>query len=174
MDFGHCLRQIWYSYKILHLWLTQYIDLIHVWHLPDDKYQWILHAVDDWFKFNFAYPLESKHASGVSVVLNSHLFPYFAVPRSSHSENGHQLINNITDRTLKSWHSDIQLVSGQPQHPQSHGLVECACYTLQQEVSAEVSVLKTKSSPWASGLPHILCKLLLLCMFHKFCFTPVF
>ena len=129
-------------------------------HLPDGKYHWILHAVDHWSKFNFAYPLESKHASGVSEVLNSHLFPYFGVPRILHSDNGREFINNVIDGLLKSWHTDIQLVSGRPRHPQSQGLVERAHYTLQRQLSAEISVQNSKSPPWASWLPRIICKLL--------------
>ena len=136
------------------------IDLIDMRHLPDGQYHWILHCVDHWSKFNFAYPLESKRARCVSTVLTQQLFPYFGVPRILHSDNGREFINSLIQQTLDSWHADIQLVSGRPRHPQSQGLVERAHYTLQRKLSAEISRIKAKSPPWAFWLPRLVCKLL--------------
>ena len=134
-------------------------------HLPDGPFHWILHCVDHWSKFNFAYPLESKRASGVAAALTQQLFPYFGVPRILQSDNGREFVNSLIQATLDSWHSDIQLITGRPRHPQSQGLVERAHYTLQRKLSAEISRLKTKSPPWASILPRIVCKL------HKYTYT---
>ena len=128
-------------------------------HHPNGNYTWILHCVDHWSKLNFAYPLTSKHAVCVSAALNTHLFPYFGVPRVLHSDNGREFINAVIEELLKSWHSDIQLVSGRPRHPQSQGLVERAHYTLQRKLSAETSRVKVKSPPWSKWLPRIICKL---------------
>ena len=72
-------------------------------HLPDGCNKWILHCVDHWSKFNFAYPLESKRASCVAVVLTQQLFPYFGVPRILHSDNGREFVNSIIKTTLDSW-----------------------------------------------------------------------
>ncbi len=33
------------------------IDLIDMRHLQDENYEWILHGIDHWSKFQFAYPL---------------------------------------------------------------------------------------------------------------------
>ena len=128
-------------------------------HLPDGKYHWILHCVDYWSKFNFAYPLESKHAVNVSAALNNHLFPYFGVPRILHSDNGREFINSVIEILLQSWHSSIQLVSGRPRHPQSQGVVERAHYTFQRKLSAEISKTKSRSPSWASLVPRIVCEL---------------
>ena len=127
-------------------------------HLPDGSYNWILHCVDHWSKFNFAYPLTSKHAVGVSTALNSHIFPYFGVPRILHSDNGREFINKVIEELLKSWHTDIQLVSGRPRHPQSQGLVEREHYTLQRKLSAEICTVNADSPPWSEWLPRIVCK----------------
>ena len=54
-------------------------------HLPHGNKKWILHCVDHWSKFNFAYALEAKSARNVADVLNTHIFPYFGVPRILHS-----------------------------------------------------------------------------------------
>ena len=128
-------------------------------HLPDGPYKWILHCVDQWSKFNFTYALESKHAVCVSAALNQHLFPYFGVPRILHSDNGREFINKVIEELLKSWHSDIQLVSGRPLHPQSQGLVKRAHYTLQRKLSAEIHRVCANSPPWSQWLPRITCKL---------------
>lgn len=140
-------------------------------HLPDGCNQWILHCVDHWSKFNFAYPLESKRAKCVAVVLTQQLFPYFGVPRILHSDNGREFVNSIIKATLDSWHADIMLVSGRPRHPQSQGLVERAHYTLQRKLSAEISKTNSKSPPWVSLLPRIVCKLQLVCVL--FCMNEV-
>ena len=127
-------------------------------HLPDGKFNWILHCVDHWSKFNYAYPLESKSVRCVSAALTNQLFPNFGIPRILHSDNRREFINKLIHHTLSSWHTDIQLVSGRPRHPQSQGLVERAHYTLQRKLSAEISRVKTKSPPWASWLPRLICK----------------
>ena len=134
------------------------IDLIDMRHLPDGDFHWILHCIDHWSKFNFAYPLESKHAANVSAALGNHVFPYFGVPRILHSDNGCEFVNSLIEKLLESWHSDIQLVSGRPRHPQSQGVIERAHYTLQRKLSAELNRLKEKSPPSASWLPRLVCK----------------
>ena len=48
-----------------------------------------------WSKFNFAYAIESKHAISVANALNTHLFPYFGVPRILHSDNGREFMNQV-------------------------------------------------------------------------------
>ena len=114
-------------------------DLIDMQHLPDRNFHWILHCIDHWSKFNFAYPLESKHAENVSAALGNHVFPYFGVPRISHSDNGREFVNSLIEKLLKSWHPDIQLVSGRPCHLQSQGVIEQAHYTLQRKLFSEVN-----------------------------------
>eukprot|EP00731_Ephydatia_muelleri_P033390 Em0028g65a len=42
------------------------IDLIDMRHLPHGNNKWILHCVDHWSKFNFAYALDAKTASNVA------------------------------------------------------------------------------------------------------------
>ena len=128
-------------------------------HLPHGNKKWILHCVDHWSKFNFAYALEAKSARNVADVLNTHIFPYFGVPCILHSDNGREFVNGVISDLLKLWHSNIQLVSGRPRHPQSQGLVERAHQTLHKKMAAEISASGLKTPPWSEWLPQIVCKL---------------
>ena len=102
---------------------------------------------------------ESKHAVDVANALNTNVFPYFGVPRIMHSDNGREFINQVIEHLLQSWHSDIQLVSGRPRHPQSQGLVERAHYTLERKLTSEIHRAQMKQPPWSQWLPRIVCKL---------------
>lgn len=51
------------------------IDLTDMRHLPHNGYKWILHLVDHWSKFHFAYPLMSKSAKYVASALEKWVFP---------------------------------------------------------------------------------------------------
>ena len=127
-------------------------------HLPNGEKKWILHGIDHWSKFNFAYAICSKHATCVAECLDQFVFPYFGVPRILHSDNGREFVNQVIQQLLQSWHADIQLVSGRPRHPQSQGVVERAHATLQRKLSAEISRTGEKSPPWSKWLPRIICK----------------
>ncbi|KAL5503594.1 hypothetical protein EMCRGX_G010567 [Ephydatia muelleri] len=131
------------------------IDLIDMRHLPHGNNKWILHCVDHWSKFNFAYALDAKTASNVAGILNTHIFPYFGVPRILHSDNGREFVNMVIVDLLKCWNSNIQLVSGRPRHPQSQGLVERAHQTLHKKMAAEISASGMKTPPWSDWLPRI-------------------
>ena len=128
-------------------------------HLPHGNTKWILHCVDHWSKFNFAYALEAKSARNVANVLNTHIFPYFGVPRILHSDNGREFVNGVISNLQKLWHSNIQLVSGCPRHPQSQGLVERAHQTLHKKMAAEICASGLKTPPWSEWLPQIVFKL---------------
>ena len=78
--------------------------------------KWILHCVDHWSTFNFAYALEARSARIVAGILNMHIFPYFGIPRILQSDNGREFVNEVLSEMLKLWHSNIQLVSGSPRH----------------------------------------------------------
>ena len=128
-------------------------------HLPDGEYHWILHCIDHWSKFNFAYPIPSKHAKCVAECLDKNVFPCFGIPRILQSDNGREFINHVIKELIDQWHSNIQLVSGRPRHPQSQGVVERAHATLERKLSAEISNGKTKiSPPWAKLLSKVICK----------------
>ena len=142
----------------LYLLLIQ-IDLIDMRHLPHGENKWILHCVDHWSKFNFAYALPKKSAVCVAAALNSHLFPYFGVPRILHSDNGREFVNSVIEGLLAIWHCDIQLVSGRPRHPQSQGLVERAHLTLQKKLASEISCNNSNNPPWSAWLPKLICEL---------------
>ena len=70
-------------------------------HLPHGNKKWILHCVDHLSKFNFAYALEGKSTRNVADVLNTHIFPYFGVPRILHSDNGREFVNGVISDLLK-------------------------------------------------------------------------
>ena len=128
-------------------------------HLPDGQYKWIFHGVDHWSKFNFVYPIERKSALCVSNVLESHVFPYFGVPRILQSDNGREFINSVIEQLLRTWGNKTQMISGRPRHPQSQGAVERAHSTLQRKLQAEIYRVGTKKPEWSKFLPYITCKL---------------
>ena len=141
------------------LQLFTQIDLIDMRHLPHGENKWILHCIDHWSKFNFAYALPRKSAVNVAAALNSHLFPYFGVPRILHSDNGREFVNSVIESLLAIWHSEIQLVSGRPRHPQSQGSVKRAHLTLQKKLVSEVSRNNSTNPPWTTWLPRLICEL---------------
>ena len=49
-------------------------------HLPDGEFKWILHIIDHWSKFNFAFPLQRKSASDVPNALQKWVFPLMGLP----------------------------------------------------------------------------------------------
>ena len=55
-----------------------YIDLIDMRHMPQNGCNWILHIVDHWSKFNFAFPLVKKKANHVIKVLHNYVFQFLA------------------------------------------------------------------------------------------------
>lgn len=121
------------------LQLFTQIDLIDMRHLLHGENKWILHCIDHWSKFNFAYALPRKSAVNVAAAaLNSHLFPFFGAPRILHtilhSDNGREIVNSVIGSLLAIWHSEIQLVSGHLRHAQSQGSVKRAHLTLQQKL----------------------------------------
>ena len=59
-------------------------------HLPDEEYKWILHAIDHWTKFNFAFPLQSKEDESVAAIFRTYIFPYFGIPKIIHTDNGRE------------------------------------------------------------------------------------
>ena len=75
-----------------------------------------------------------------------------------HSDNGREFINKVIHQLLDRWHSNIQLVSGRPRHPQSQGVVERAHGTLERKLAAEIVKHKEKSPPWSRWLSRIICK----------------
>ena len=63
------------------------IDLIDMRHLPHGNNKWILHCVDHWSKFNFAYALDAKTASNVAGILNTHILECLAFYILTMAEN---------------------------------------------------------------------------------------
>ena len=113
--------------------------------------------MDHW---SFAYPCNYKQACCWCECSPQLLhLPHFGVSRILNSYNGREFTNKVIEELLKSWHIDIQPVSGRPCHPHSQGLVEWAHYTLQQNLSAEISRVNSDSPPCSKWLPHIVCKL---------------
>ena len=127
-------------------------------HMPHNGCNWILHIVDHWSKFNFAFPLLKKKANHVVKVLHNYVFPVFGLPAIIHSDNGKEFVNKLIGDVVSTWPGHVQLISGRPRHPQSQGLVEQAHYTLERMISAKVVECSDPSPPWSQWLPHIVCK----------------
>lgn len=128
--------------------------------MPDNGYQWILHVVDHWSKFHFAIPTQRKTAKDVAQALQHYVFPVVGLPSILHSDNGREFVNKLIAEVISTWPGQVQLVSGRPRHPQSQGLVEQAHYTLERMISAKAMESGSKSPPWTSWLPYIVCKYL--------------
>ena len=125
-------------------------------HLPDGDYKWILHAIDHWSKFNFAFPLQSKEAESVAAIFRTYIFPYFGIPKIFHTDNGREFVNSIIENLIDSWQSSIQVIHGRPRHPQTQGVIERAHRTLEQKLSTQISPTDTS---WTKKLPHVVCEL---------------
>ena len=118
----------------------------------------MLHIVDHWSKFNFAFPLAKKKANHVVKALHNYVFPVFGLPAIIHSDNGKEFVNKHIEDVVSTWPGHVQLISGRPRHPQSQGLVEQAHYTLERMISAKVVECGDQSPPWSQWLAHIVCK----------------
>jgi len=127
-------------------------------HLPHGEFKYILHIVDHWSKFNFAFPLQQKSAADVANALQNWVFPIMGLPSILHCDNGREFINHIIEEVLDKWPGQVQLVSGRPRHPQSQGCVERAHLTMQRMIGAKIVETQCKHPPWADWLPHIVCK----------------
>ncbi|KAL5493961.1 hypothetical protein EMCRGX_G015214 [Ephydatia muelleri] len=90
------------------------IDLIDMRHLPHDGFKWILHIVDHWSKFTFAFPLAQKSAKEVTSALEKWVFPFIGLPSIIQSDNGREFVNKLIEEVVASWPG-----SGRPRHPQS-------------------------------------------------------
>ena len=140
---------------------TFQMDLIDMRHLPDGEMNWILHLIDHWSKFNLAYPIHRKSAASVANALKTHVLPIFGVPRILQCDNGREFVNKTIQSLLEDWPGSAQIVHGRPRHPQSQGLVEQAHHTLERMMASKIEGHKktsVSSPPWASWLPHIVCK----------------
>ncbi|KAL5505829.1 hypothetical protein EMCRGX_G007339 [Ephydatia muelleri] len=79
------------------------IDLIDMRHMPHNGCNWILHIVDHWSKFNFAFPLVKKKANHVVKVLHNYVFPVFGLPAIIHSDNGKEFVNKLIGDVVSTW-----------------------------------------------------------------------
>ena len=84
-------------------------------HMPHNGCNWILHIVDHWSNFNFAFPLVKKKANHKA--LHNYVFPVFGLPAIIHSDNGKEFINKLIEDVVSTWPGHVQLISGHPRHP---------------------------------------------------------
>ena len=133
-----------------------YIDLIDMRRMPHNGCNWILHIMDHWSKFNFAFPLVKMKANHVVKALHNYMyvFPVFGLPGIIHSDNDKELINKLIEYVVSTWPGHVQLISGRPQHSQSQRLVEQAHYTLERMIIVNIAECGDQSPPWSQWLPH--------------------
>ena len=79
-------------------------------HLLHDGYKWILHIVDHWSKFTFAFPLAQKSAKEVNCALEKWVFPFIGLPSIIQSDNGREFVNKLIEEVVASWPGSVQLV----------------------------------------------------------------
>jgi hypothetical protein len=69
------------------LWERVQIDLIDFTNQPDGEWNWILHIVDHWSKFNAAYAMKSKQSKEVAYWL-AHFMSLFGPSQILQCDNG--------------------------------------------------------------------------------------
>ena len=84
-------------------------------HMPHNGCNWILHIVDHWSNFNFAFPLVKRKANHKA--LHNYVFPVFGLPAIIHSDNGKEFINKLIGDVVSTWPGHVQLISDRPRHP---------------------------------------------------------
>ncbi|CAF0953530.1 unnamed protein product [Rotaria sordida] len=129
------------------------IDLIDMRTRPDVlnssiTYNWILHCIDHFSKFTWAYPLQNKTAVDVALKLRE-LFFVFGPPRILHSDNGREFVASVIYE-LKELFPDMIFIRGRPRHPQSQGCIERANGVLCDALGKWMSI--NTSSHWSNGL----------------------
>ncbi|CAF0753868.1 unnamed protein product [Didymodactylos carnosus] len=105
------------------------IDLIDVLTRPDIVsrdivYSWILHCIDHFSKFTFAYSLKNKLAVEVASKLRKLCFS-FGPPHLLYSDNGAEFVAPVIVE-LTTLFPDMCFIRGRPRHPQSQGCIERA------------------------------------------------
>ena len=115
--------------------------------MPHNGCNWILHIVDHWSKFNFAFPLVKK-ANHVVKALHNYVFLVFGLPAIIDCDNVKEFVIKLIQDVVSTWPGHAQLISGRSRHPQSQGLVEQAHYTLERMMSAKVVECGNQSPPW--------------------------
>ncbi|CAF0983467.1 unnamed protein product [Didymodactylos carnosus] len=132
------------------------IDLIDMRTRPDVVsagvvYCWILHCIDHFSKFTWAYPLENKSAKEVVVKLRQ-LFFTFGPPRLLHSDNGSEFAANVI-LELKTVFPNLCFIRGRPHHPQSQGCIERANGVLSLSLGKWLQTNNT--THWPEGLSPV-------------------
>ncbi|CAF4559389.1 unnamed protein product, partial [Didymodactylos carnosus] len=129
------------------------IDLIDMRTRPDIVssdivYSWILHCIDHFSKFTFAYPLKNKSAVEVASKLRK-LFFSFGPPHLLHSDNGAEFVAQVIVE-LKTLFPDMCFIRGRPRHPQSQGCIERANGVLSVALGKWLDT--NHSTHWSDGL----------------------
>ena len=86
----------------------------------------------------------------------------FGLPKILHSDNGKEFVNDIIKHTLLIWPGQCNIVSRNPGHSQSQGLVEQGNRTIELKISVP-ETNKIKCS-WSGWLPEIQC----MCIVYLF------
>lgn len=136
------------------------VDLIDMRHSPDKDFSYIGHFMDHFSKFHVLFPLKSKTAEEVAMMLEERVLAYFGPPKIFHSDNGREFVNKLIQAMFKRWGGGTTFVSGRPRHPQSQGLVERGNRTVKMKIAAMKIEQKLEDKdagyPWASWLPRIM------------------
>ena len=80
--------------------------------------------MNHWSKFHILFPLSRKFASEVGLHLQTKAFAFLGTPRTFHSDNGRELVNEIVLNLVKEWLGETAIVNGRPRNPKSQGLIK--------------------------------------------------
>ena len=150
------------------------VDLIDLKHSPDGEYHYIGHVIDHFSKYHILFPLKTKSATEVAIMIQERVFAYLGLPKIFHSDNGREFVNEILKRVFEMWGGDTLFVNGRPRHSQSQGCVERGNRTVQSKIGKLIQISNSKevsemindlaaediqdgeTYPWASWLPNIM------------------
>ena len=91
--------------------------------------------MDHFSKFHILFPLKSKTACEVSLMIEERVFAYLSVPKKFHSDNGREFVNQLLRYMFDQWGGDTVFISGRPHHSMSQGLIERGNHTIEDKLS---------------------------------------
>ncbi|CAF3566103.1 unnamed protein product [Rotaria socialis] len=127
------------------------MDFIDMRNVQDEKYKWILHTMDHFTKFSWAYSLKSKEVKSVADKLLQQFYS-FGAPRILQSDNGKEFVAKVIKELKTSW-IDLTIINGRSQNSQTHAFVEHNNQILKLTLYKWIQLNNCKN--WSKGLAQV-------------------
>ncbi|CAM4830056.1 unnamed protein product [Rotaria magnacalcarata] len=127
------------------------IELIDMRNIQDGEYKWILHTMDHFTKFSWAYPLKSKEAKSVADKLLQQFYS-FGTPRILQSDNGKEFVAKVIKELKTNW-IDLTIINGRSQDSQTHAFVEHNNQILKLTLYKWIQLNNCEN--WSKGLAQV-------------------